>query len=130
MRFQVQRFITKLKFISQKNFDFICQNRAFLRSAQTHEKTHENKKSRSHLFSVRLCVFKCKDSYTNTCLTGSLPVRVKSLANIGFLSTPKKIQYCFNVVFLFYSFLVITVVLQYNSPKSYYSPSIQEIFIL
>ena len=49
MRFQVQRFITKLKFISQKNFDFICQNRAFLRRAQTHENTHEKKKS-DHMF--------------------------------------------------------------------------------
>ena len=46
MRFQVQRFIS---FISQKNFDFISQNRAFLRRAQTHEKTHEKKNS-DHIF--------------------------------------------------------------------------------
>ena len=57
MRFQVQRFsslnlnssLTKLKFISQKNFDFISQNRAFLRRAQTHENTHEKKKL-DHMF--------------------------------------------------------------------------------
>ena len=41
--------LSKLKFISQKNFDFICQNRAFLRRAQTHENTHEKKKS-DHMF--------------------------------------------------------------------------------
>ena len=111
--------LSKLKFISQKNFYFICQNCAFLRRAQTHVKTHEKKnpdhifflcayafssakihlsqnlnsslrktlilfvktvhfcaahkrmkrhmrkKFGSHLFSVRLCVFKCKDSSQN-----------------------------------------------------------------
>ena len=46
MRFQV---LSQLKFISQKNFDFICQNRPFLRRAQTHKKTHE-KKNQDNIF--------------------------------------------------------------------------------
>ena len=65
MRFQVQRFI------SQKNFVFICQNRAFLRRSQTHEKTHE-KKNPDHIFFLCAYAFSSEKIHLSQNLNSSL----------------------------------------------------------
>ena len=63
--------LSKLKFISQKNFDFICQNRAFLRRAQTHEKTHE-KKNPDHIFFLCAYAFSSAKIHLSQNLNSSL----------------------------------------------------------